>query len=166
MARVIFLDIDGVLNVMSPSYNTLKIRKGMENIYIERMLVERLLWLIEKTDAVVVISSSWRHDMDELQIQMSRAGMDSETWEKRVVGKTPTIRWRGDEITAWMANHTDITSYVVLEDEPEDVCGDYCDAIPAQNVVHVDMKNGLTHQDIEKAKKILEEDEKWNAKNS
>ncbi len=147
MAKVIFLDIDGVLNIMSESYRTTNIMRRGAMIYIEPHLAERLDYIIQKTGAMIVVSSSWRGDMDDLQKQMERAGFKN--WNK-VIGRTPYIHGgRGLEIQAWLAHHTGVTKYVVLEDEIDDVCGEKCDAVPRSNVVEVDMQSGLSHYDTE-----------------
>ena len=148
MAKVIFLDIDGVLNIYSPAYCTSRFSSDGSIKHIEEHLVARLMWIMEQTDAVICISSSWRGNMDDLQEQMEKSGFTK--WD-RVVGKTPRLHNRGDEIAAWMANRTDIEKYIVLEDEPIDVCGEKCNAIPDWFVVKVDMKEGLTFANAEEA---------------
>ena len=153
--RIIFLDCDGVINILSPSYNTAYYRPDGSVVWFESSLIQRLNWLIEKTDANVVISSSWRLDMADLKVQMEVNGF--KYWDK-VVGETPYFGFRGDEIQEWLDNYQDldpIETYVVLEDEIADVCGDKCMTISEEFVVEVDMKNGLTHQDVLKAKDIL-----------
>lgn len=46
-------------------------------------------------------------------------------------------------------------SYVVLEDEIDDVCGSKCNVIPRAYVVKVDMDEGLRHSNAVDAKDIL-----------
>lgn len=154
MSKVIFLDVDGVLNIFSDSYYTTRFREDGSIKHIEEHLVERLLWLMNKTGAVLCISSSWRGDMDDLQLQMEKSGFN--LWD-RVVGKTPSFYngGRGDEIAAWIANRTNIEKYVVLEDEIDDVCGKKCSSIPREFVVEVNMKTGITDDDVKKAIEIL-----------
>ena len=152
MAKIIFLDVDGILNIHSESYYTRTLDKNDESRTIEEHLVKRLMWILEQTGAVIVVSSSWRLNMDELQRDMEDAGF---TMWNLVIGKTPRIRWRGDEIEDWISHHTDIENYVVLEDEIIDVCGEYCNAIPPENVVEIDMETGITHATAMKAVEIL-----------
>ena len=73
--RVLFLDIDGVLN-----------REGFEPdedaglaSWIEAELAARLSALARETEAVLVMSSSWREDaqLDELRDDLRRAGVDA-----------------------------------------------------------------------------------------
>ena len=154
---IIFADMDGVINILSPSYNTCMIQPDGNTIWFEHHLIKRLDWLIDQTLSEVVISSSWRLDMEDLEKLMKQYGFRN--WDK-VIGSTPYrngIRWRGDEIQTWLDENNYKGKYVVLEDEVIDVCGDYCDTIPREFVVEVDMKTGLTHADVEKAKGILYE---------
>ena len=150
--QIIFLDVDGVLNIMSPSYNTAAYRPDGSVVWMDVHLIQRLNYLIEKTGAEVVISSSWRLDMKDLKLQLEANSFKH--WDK-VQGETPYFGFRGDEIQRYLDEHPEIDGYVVLEDEPTDVCGDMCSTIPEEFVVSVDMKNGLTDQDITKAKDIL-----------
>ena len=53
LARVLFLDVDGVLNVYPP-------RPGEEKMRVEPPLLKRLAELAATTRAVVVLSSAWR----------------------------------------------------------------------------------------------------------
>ncbi len=152
---LLIIDCDGIINILSESYNTCMIQPDGNTIWFESHLIKRLDWLIDQTKSEVVISSSWRLDMEDLKIQMEKNGFKN--WDK-VIGCTPytkDLRYRGDEIQAWLDENNYTGKYVVLEDEIIDVCGDYCDTIPREFVVEVDMKTGLQHQDLEKAKRIL-----------
>lgn len=157
--KVLFLDVDGVLNVMSDSYRTFMKPEGH---HIEYHLVDRLNYIIAKTDAKVVISSSWKSDMDDLEFQLKQEGF--RYWD-RVIGRTPfsgemrrvsskQSGYRGFQIMQWLRDYPyvmDIEQYVVLEDEISDVCGEKCSEIPFENVVAVDMNEGLSHYDTMEA---------------
>ena len=150
--KVIFLDVDGVLNIMSNSYRTFMKPYGQ---HIEPHLVQRLNYLMEVTDARVVVSSSWRLHMDDLEGQMVTQGF--KYWD-RVIGKTRYGQgYRGEQIRDWISDNDYDGKYVVLEDEPSDVCGNKCRAINAMYVVHVDMNEGLTQNDVDRAIGILED---------
>ena len=153
--KIIFLDVDGVLNIMSPSYTTSYFRPDGSVKYMDEHLVYRLNYLIEKTDTNIVISSSWRLDMEDLKEQLELSGF--KYWDK-VIGATDyNEKHRGEQIIDYLSDYNNISNYVVLEDEIEDVHGDKCMIVPIENVVEVDFRNGLTHQDVEKAIKILED---------
>ncbi len=144
---VIFLDIDGVLNIFSPSYSTNYYRPDGSVQWMDEHLVIRLNYLIDRTGASIVISSSWRSDMDDLKKQLLVSGFKH--WDA-VVGKTPIFMngRRGDEIQSYLDHHPEIKTFVVLDDVINNICGDKCSTISKMDVIEVDAKNGLTHQDV------------------
>ena len=94
--RVLFLDVDGVLNRVGFKPEE---PDGLAS-WIEEELAARLTALVRETGAVVVMSSSWREDeaLDDLRAELARAGVDVE-----LVDSTPVLfglpRWA--EIEAW-----------------------------------------------------------------
>jgi HAD domain in Swiss Army Knife RNA repair proteins len=58
--KVIFLDIDGVLKT------TVTPRPDKDSRVIEETLLARLKTLLQDTGAIVVLSSTWRHDREGL----------------------------------------------------------------------------------------------------
>lgn len=113
--RVLFLDIDGVLNRMGfhPGESV-----GLRN-WIEPELVRRLCDVLEATGARVVLSSDWRRDreLQLLQDELAAAGIDCS-----LLGATPVLgqaRWR--EIAAWMTEHDVGPSSVVVVDDGFDM---------------------------------------------
>ena len=63
---IIFLDIDGVLN--TTKHNT--------QIHFEPYLIKRLKEIIEKTDAVIVLTTFWRHFHEYITYVLHRHGID------------------------------------------------------------------------------------------
>lgn len=127
----LFLDIDGVLNIQSKSYTTSMKRKNL----IEPHLVDRLNYLCEKTSKDklghnpldIVISSSWRKHMEELQKQLEKSGF--EYWH-RVIGHTttsPNIFHRGEQIWHWLKQKYECPvpgidfSLFIVDDEMHDI---------------------------------------------
>lgn len=123
--KVIFLDIDGVLN----SDEFLKNNPGKA---IDRKCVGILKNIIDKTEAVIILSSGWRLWFDD---NMSPQDGYSDCLYKilceyniKLFGKTPDfsteeIRTRktfshvkAKEITAWLNAHEVIEKYVVIDD--------------------------------------------------
>lgn len=111
--RVLFLDIDGVLN-----------REGFEPdedrglaSWIEADLARRLTALVRETDAVLVMSSSWREDeeVEALREELLGAGIDAPLHDV-----TPVLfgepRWA--EIRAWCIAHQP-TAFAILDDLPD-----------------------------------------------
>lgn len=141
--KVVFLDIDGVLNMYGASYRTFMKPYGQ---HIEPHLVNRLNYILEKVeDLKIVISSSWRNDMKDLENQMKKQGF--KFWD-RVIGKTihDKTGFRGFEILEWFIKNT-AEKYLVIDDEITDICGDYCNVIPGKNVLKIDGNEGLLNKD-------------------
>lgn len=126
--KVIFLDIDGVLN---DDYTTDSSPEGFTGI--DDGMVENLERIVRKTGAKIVLSSSWRSLWNP---------NNPESWEpdgKYLVGKlakynlvmidkTPEHNdLRGTEIRMWLRDHPCVTHWVVLDDtrfpdfEPQDI---------------------------------------------
>lgn len=113
--KVIFLDIDGVLNK-----NNTYMKSGL---FMEPELVKRFNELLEElSDVKIVISSSWRDDMDDLQSQLQLNGF--KYWN-RVIGKTHKENlYRGEQILAYLKYHKNIENYLVVDDSMIDIHGE------------------------------------------
>ena len=158
--KILFLDIDGVLNIMSNSYRTFMKPYGQ---HIEPHLVQRLNYIIDKTDVHIVVSSSWRHDMDDLKKQLQEQGFN---YLGHILDRTPfsgemdmngeESGLRGNQIQQWLKDaEFVIDAYCVLEDEVSDICGSKCRAIGARYVVEIDMAEGLSQNDVDRTLYIL-----------
>lgn len=142
MDKVIFLDIDGVLNMYGVSSRTFMKPYGQ---HIEPHLVCRLNYICEQVkDLKIVISSSWRMQMEDLQKQLEEQGF--KYWD-RVIGKTPFIEWRGNEIQSWIDTNNFKGKYLVIDDEVNDICGNYCDVIHHKNVLQTNSNEGMLNSD-------------------
>lgn len=138
--KVIFLDIDGVLNVYPQG------RDDYGSIF-HKHFVDNLSWIIEQTGAKIVISSTWRFSGLDIMIEM---------WKVRnlpgeVIGITPdfmhqtgTTLQRGKEIIAWIEEwekiNTKIKSYVIIDDDT--------DMEPEQLKNFVKTSGNTTHSDF------------------
>jgi hypothetical protein len=123
--KVIFLDIDGVLN----SEEFLKNNHGEA---IDRMNVSILKNVIDKTGAVVVMSSAWRlwfddkmmpkegysqslHDiLNEFGIKLFGKTPDFSTDEIRVNKTFSHVKAK--EIKAWIIENESVDKYAVIDD--------------------------------------------------
>lgn len=123
--KIIFLDIDGVLN----NYTTM----GMDR-YINKPLIEgtgfhdhlspytlRLLNdIIKATNAKVVISSVWRYGET---IQRLQKLLDYYGFKGQIIGKTPSLSSseRGYEIQKWLDDNVNlnIESFVIIDDDSD-----------------------------------------------
>ena len=110
--KVIFLDIDGVLN--SDEY--LDKVKNSDIQGIERDIdvgkVKLLKRAIDETGARVVLSSSWRYTRNARYLKELLAN-----YEIRV-DSTPYIRdERGLEIKKWLSENQGVEDFIILDDE-------------------------------------------------
>lgn len=111
--KVIFLDIDGVMNNLGTRTDH---HRGFPS-WLDPVNVAVLNDIVRATGAVVVISSSWRHGIPfhELCDGFREAGCIAE-----IIGGTPDIDGprRGREIAAWLAAQPEPPArYVALDDQ-------------------------------------------------
>jgi len=158
--KIIFLDIDGVLNVYCQG-------RDVFGCTFHKHFEDNLRLIIEQTGAKIVISSTWRYSglkvMKEMWISRGLAG--------EVIDITPDmIKFvdnediyesveRGEEIHKWLDDHSDIESYVIIDDD-DDMLESQKDnfVLTANNSDHedcVDIGYGLTRICAEKAIEIL-----------
>ena len=157
--RVIFLDIDGVLNADNDFGGRKKPNPIVTNDYgiryrgISRTKTKELKWIVNKTDAKIVLVSSWKRDYHAyLKNHTNRVGKYLHNKLKKVglsiYDDTDNLAvgfhsYRGYEITTWLANQAEpVESWVVLDDE---VFSDYKDSI-RQNLILTSEYDGLTHE--------------------
>ena len=122
-SRVIFLDIDGVLNTR----NHLRHQK-MESGFTSNknwcpVACKHIVLLCDYYDARVVISSSWRHEYNLEQIGEFFSSNDIPA--DYLVGRTPSNApqpggenyCRGHEVLHWINNHPgELSDYVIIDD--------------------------------------------------
>ena len=116
MDKVIFLDIDGVLNTKwwytQIDRNTPKDKYGYT---FDPRSVANLKKIIDETGADIVISSSWKSfGLTELEEMWQDRGLPGFVID---VTPTPAIRNnRGDEIDAWLEECRTECQYVIIDD--------------------------------------------------
>ncbi len=109
--KVIFLDIDGVLNCgKTPNPRRLP-------YVIDPKLKKRLDALLERTGAKIVLTSTWRHDPAAL-FTLRRHDI-------RILDVVPDLpqQPRCEEILAWLKKTDRVTRYVVIDDEDDELDG-------------------------------------------
>ena len=173
--KVLFLDIDGVLNSQNWfGYMQYCIKNNMHNKLLNfvdtndehtkyklRMLDDRAIAnlnrIVEETGCKVVLSSSWRSSRESdnifTQYVLKLKGFNYELYDitPRIWAKEFGTQ-RGEEIQLWMnkeSEKNEIESFVILDDD--------LDMLPEQmnNFIHVDGQVGLTDKDVFKAIEIL-----------
>ncbi len=115
--KVIFLDVDGVLNCAFS-----RSRCGMFT-GIDSRKVKALRQIVEQTGARLVLTSTWKEDWQRLDKEsQTEAGdyLDRKLKRERLAlyDKTEDYgRMRGKEIREWLARHPGVEAWVVLDDE-------------------------------------------------
>ena len=107
--KVIFLDIDGVLNCdRTPNPRHFP-------YIVDRKLLARLKKLLDRTKAKVVLSSTWRVDPVGL-FAAKHSGVP-------FIDVCPDMpkKPRRDEILTWIAKHPKVIQYVVIDDEDDEL---------------------------------------------
>lgn len=158
--RIVFLDIDGVLNSEQWYVNNpLEITASQ----IDSNAVKLLNQL---RGASVVVTSSWGEDGGKTTEALEMHGL-----KLPIIGYTKKVHYqhewacRGNEIEEWIRRTykgmgtmwgneypDEKYEYVILDDDQDMLLGQ------ANHFIRVDRKTGLTQEDIKKAKKILRYD--------
>lgn len=153
--KVIFLDIDGVLNCDATND-----RAPSGCIGIDDSKVSLLAKIVERTGAIIVLTSTWKSEWSRepdfcskdcayLNQKLSAVGLT-------IAAKTSDqVVNRGSGISAWLSNKPDVDGWVVLDD---DIFADYHRYGIMQHLVHTKYRDGglrLAH--IEEAVRILNE---------
>lgn len=159
--KIIFLDIDGVLN--STTYfmsnkDELKKKTDYKPSYdLDPNAINLLNNLIAETGAKVVVSSTWRSgkEKEELQSILEEKGFKGEVIDKTPYGCYMCVR--GNEIYRWLCDNekiigkrvSDYDEYVILDDDSDMLYWQ------RNNFILVDGWVGLTPNICYRARKIL-----------
>ena len=135
--KIIFLDVDGVLNNWAWVNNMWQMYHIDVNQThdLNKYALCLLSLIVKETGAHVVISSSWRRIRHAKQRLISYLN----EWNIPVAGETPFLGGdfsRGDEIQAWLDEHPEVERFVILDDD-DDMCG------LLTHLVQTDYKSGL-----------------------
>ena len=129
MMKVIFLDVDGVLNTEECDNAPKEGEKGSEAfLYHEntpipllKRCLNNLQCVLQQTDAKIVISSSWRLFPERLELLTKILEALSPSEEPVVIGITPDLSnsWsgRGEEVQAWLNQNKNCSRFVIVDDE-------------------------------------------------
>lgn len=156
--KVIFLDVDGVLNQSRPIGDDYEFY--LPNWVLPKAM-EHLNIIIEQTGAKVVVSSTWRigKKVVELREMFAEAGLKGD-----IIDKTDQLgcaahdplpchaAHRGSEIADWLRQREedrgDVESFIILDDDS--------DMHPHKDRhVHTDLYRGLTRRKRDEAIKML-----------
>lgn len=144
--KIIFLDVDGVLN--SQRFFNEREKKGND---LDENCIIILAKIVEGTNAQIVVSSTWRLHKNCFHTLRDRLRLH----KIRIIGNTITDpnRERADEVNHWIKNHEDyIESFCIIDDDTFD-----WNKYGYQNnwVKPSFYENGLEEKHVEQAIKIL-----------
>ena len=158
--KVIFLDIDGVLNVIGQGHDE------FGQIFHQHFM-DNLKRIVDETGAKIIMSSSWRHaGLVKMQAMWEKRGLAGE-----LIGVTPDL-WRrvkdeeyherlqrGDEIQVILNLRPEITNYVILDDDQDMLDSQLGNFVCTSNNINhpdcIDIGYGLTNECTNKAIRIL-----------
>ena len=164
--KVIFLDIDGVLNserLAKQLYNKGIKCHGDDGVYnfIDENVVNKLVQFCKIYNIKLVISSSWRHFYfdDTIKFFQEKRNKKLHSLIPYIIGQTPRLYkeketgsseqlCRGDEIQYYIDTYH-IENYVILDDD-----SDMLDS-QLEHFIQTDYKYGLLDKDFKKMKTIL-----------
>jgi hypothetical protein len=117
--RVVFLDIDGVLNPDAwAERRCIEAPDDSDGTTFDPTTVQVINEITARSGARIVVSSAWRHyfNVSRLRRILAENGVVAE-----VIGTTPTLgegRYedRGNEIRAWLARHPEVSAAVIIDD--------------------------------------------------
>ncbi len=161
--KIIFLDIDGVLN--SNFRNDTHQRELSNGALIDMDRVALLGKLVKKTNAKIVLHSGWRfwfnNNLKPLRIESEKLLDMFQTEDIEIYDLTPDYTTeeirrtkkfslvKAKEILGWLDMHKEIDSWIVIDDL--DLHNEHI----LQHQIKTDQTIGLTQQDIEKAEAML-----------
>lgn len=153
--KVIFLDLDGVLN--SRAYD--RTRNWEELTYIDETRLSLVKEITDATGAVIVFTSTWRVDWDKDPSKRDEDGRyiadTFALYGLEIHDKTPDRGLdadRGDEIREWLKNVDEpVESFVIIDDCVYD-WGDMRDNFIKTNPY---IGRGLESEHVQKAIEIL-----------
>jgi hypothetical protein len=169
--KVIFLDVDGVLNSVRSTVAQHDKFLGYEGFmgnwkwelaspaahqlynHIDPIAVALINRLTTETNAKLCISSTHRkhvknyeNNLEDLQLYFRMLGLTGE-----VVGATPCLSssFRGSEIAYWLLSHPEVTSYVIVDDDS--------DMLESQKefFVHTNNEDGFSYANYVQAYSLL-----------
>lgn len=163
MSKVLFLDIDGVLN--SNFWNDSHQTEISDSTLIDEEKIKLLALLVKETGAKIILHSGWRFWFDaELKPLCTEAAKLAKLFAKEnlyISGVTPDLTTeeirktkkfslvKADEILLWLSLHNITTGWVVLDDL--DLHNDQI----RRHQVKTDQTVGLTLEDVKQAEKIF-----------
>lgn len=163
MNKVVFLDIDGVLN--SNLWNESHQREISDGTLIDMEKIRLLSKLIQSTNSKIILHSGWKYwfdsdlkplcrEAENLRSLLEKEGLtiaditpDHATEEIKKSRKFSLVK--ADEMLAWLAEHKDVEKWIVIDDL------DLHNTEIELHQIKTDQSIGLTTEDVRKAEKML-----------
>lgn len=156
MTKILFLDVDGVLN----NEGVFKDRR-FGYMPLDHLCIERLHNVVRETGCKIVLSSAWR-EIERLEKALDAhlvfevyngLGADpllvrhDDRSTRRLSGDA--YNGRGSEIAEWLSRHPEVTGYAIVDDDG--------DMLPEQTdrFVRTTFDTGMTDEDAAKLITIL-----------
>ena len=141
--KVIFLDIDGVLNGLEYQMSA---KENPPLIDVTRL--EILKEITDRSGARVILSSSWKKAWTkgcDFDCVFQNAGIE-------IYDTTPVLGKKKDEISAWLNTHPETDAFVILDDAD----GGWNELLPRVIITDPLNEDGLEKKHIPLALKMLE----------
>ena len=140
--NVVFFDVDGVLNTTK----TTRILFGFH--FVDTRKILRLCEIVERTGAVLVLSSSWRYGVQENALFIEKEMLLALEKEFKRLGcplwidHTPFLpnSKRQKEIWAWLFQHPEVDEFIIIDDVGEEL------ELYKEHLVLTNPREGLTKE--------------------
>lgn len=136
--KVLFLDIDGVINTVGGelglrycyNFDSEKDSRNKYSISLDPACLYYLRSIVQDTGCKIVISSTWRHGET---VDSMKEWFNCPITKDAIIDKTPSFTslshpelkdrkgrvQRGEEIKWWLDQHPEVTRYAVLDDDTD-----------------------------------------------
>lgn len=166
--KILFLDIDGVLNseAYAKKFHELHLQELGQHIFVDPDAVELVRELCETDHVKIILSSSWRsYDLKSTLEDLDRY-RDLRPILKFIIGVTTSTmsRHRGEEIRRTLDDWEILVDRGLIDPDYRDkgdfqyaIIDDDCDILPTQkgHFVQTDWTVGITEEDVKWIKEVL-----------
>ena len=134
--NILFTDFDGVITTYKSGW------------HIEPEKVKHIEEILEKTNAKIVVTSSWKIGCKDVEMFINKYFQNTDSlFAKSIIDITDSMgQSRGDEIQDWLNAHKDeVEEYVILDDD--------CDMLTEQlfHFIQTDTYEGITEREVKMA---------------
>ena len=145
--KVLFLDVDGVLNNWSTSELTPDKYTGIDDF-----LVERLSKIVKELDLTIVLTSDWKSDWIEQKIDGKYLDDKLAKYGLKILERTyeSFSSRRGEGIRSYLSKNK-VEAYVIVDDTD---FNDFTDELE-ERFVMTDPMFGLSEENLDEIRKII-----------